>query len=82
MNELRVGTPVVVAGITLIPVERLRVITTARRQGCWFQATKEVFAVVICDANGAHAIDVNGHSLSIDYLHEKVLELQAVLLVD
>lgn len=79
MNELRVGTPTVVAGVTLIPVERLRVVATHQLQGCWFQATKEVFALVIGSVHGACAMDVDGHPLPIDQLHELVPELQAVL---
>lgn len=79
MNELRVGVPVVVAGITLIPVERSRIVASARWQTCWLQATKEAFALVICGAHGLHAVDAVGHPLSIDYLLEMVPELQAVL---
>lgn len=82
MNELRAGTPLVVAGVTLIPVERLRLVANARRQACWFQATKEAFALVICDAHRTYALDAGGHPLSIDHLFELVPKLQAKLPIE
>ena len=82
MNELRAGAPVVVAGVTLIPLERLRVVSTAWRQDCWVHATKEAFALVICDAHGPHAVDADGHPLSIEHLIELVPELQTALPMD
>lgn len=79
MNELRVGTPVVVAGVTLIPVERLWVDATSQRQAFWLQATKEVFALVICDAQGPRAVDTGGQFLFIENLIEVVPGLQNAL---
>lgn len=79
MNELRVGALVVVAGVTLIPVERLRIVITAQRQGCWFQTTKDVFALMVLDTRGVNILSTDGYPLSIDHLLDEVPGLQAVL---
>ena len=79
MNELRAGTPIVVAGVTLIPVERIRIVATEVQQACWLQATKDAFALVICDAHGQHAVDTDGYHLPIDHLLDLVPELQTAL---
>jgi len=82
VNELHVGIPVVVAGVTLIPVERLRIVAEVRGQAGWLQATKKTFALVVCDADGTRAIGPNGQPLCIQHLFDAVPGLHASLPIE
>jgi hypothetical protein len=66
MNELRAGRALEVAGVILIPVERISI--TAQQEGghVWLQANKEVAAVVVCEAQAVRLLDVSGETLSLD----------------
>ncbi len=79
MSELRAGAPITVAGMTLVPIERLRVDAGEQFGGCWCNATKEAVAVVICDPAGPRAVDVQARECPIEeFLHE-IPELAAIV---
>ena len=79
MNGLRTGSRVTVAGIALIPIERVRISSEKQPCGYWFSVTKEAFAVVICDQQGPRAVCIDGHERPIDELTAAIPELETVL---
>jgi uncharacterized spore protein YtfJ len=80
MSELRVGTPITVAGITLIPIERVRINCEKQSYAYWINATKEAVAVVICEPEGPRIMDVEAHERHIDELIMLVPELKSLLI--
>ena len=79
MNALRIGPPITVEGVTLIPIERLRIVATRQRRTYWFNATKELVALVICEPEGPRAVDVESHPLPLYKLIAEIPELQPAL---
>ncbi len=80
MSELRAGVPITVGEITIIPIERVWINSEKQPYAYWFNATKEAFAVVICELEGPRALDVEAHELPIDELKLKVPELESLLM--
>jgi hypothetical protein len=79
MNLLRAGGVVEVAGIRLIPVERISITTQQDGSHVWLQASKEVAAVAICEAQSVRLLSVSGESLSLDEWLPQVEGLEAGL---
>lgn len=79
MSELRAGAPITVAGITLIPIERVLIHSEEPPYACWLSASKEAVAVVICGPKGARAVDVQARERPIDELIAEIPELEPVL---
>ena len=79
MSELRAGAPITVAGITLIPIERVRIHSEKQSYAYWLNATKEAVAVVICEREGLRIIDVEAHERHIDEFITVVPELKSLL---
>ena len=79
MSELRAGTPVAVAGVTLIPIERVGAAVEMRGRGLWFTGVKEPIAVVILRPGSACAVAVDGEARSISELVVDVPGLEALL---
>lgn len=76
MNELRIGTPVHIAGLTLVPVERIQVQT----KGDWgLYASKEPFAVIVNRDNHKQAFDCQGEERPIEELMEQLPQLGELL---
>lgn len=80
MNELRLGKSVNLAGVTLTPIERVRVDGEAGPYATWFHATKDPVALLIQDAHTTQAFDITGRVLSVDALIERVPELAGSVL--
>jgi uncharacterized spore protein YtfJ len=80
MSELRAGAPITVAGITLIPIERMRINSEKQSFAYWLNATKEVVAVVICEREGPRLLNVEAEERCIDELIFEVPELGSMLL--
>jgi uncharacterized spore protein YtfJ len=79
MIELRAGAPMNVAGMTLIPIERIRIDSLCSAHGHWIQAIKEPVAVVLCTKRGARAIAVDGREQSLQTLCDRVPRLAAII---
>lgn len=79
MSELRAGAPITVAGITLIPIERVRINSGKQWYAYWLNATKEAVAVVICEREGPRIIDVEARERPIDEFITEVPELESLL---
>lgn len=79
MNKLRTGTPVTVDGITLIPIERVRIRAEKQPNTYWFSITKEAVALVICDLEGPRAVDIDAHQRSVDQFITDIPGLASML---
>jgi len=79
MSELRAGTPISVAGITLIPIERLWMHAEKQPHAVWLSASKAAVAVVICDPQGPRAVDVHAHEQSVEALVTEIPALATLL---
>jgi hypothetical protein len=79
MSELRAGDPVTVAGVTLIPIERLRISAEKQPYAYWLDATKDVYALVICDHQGPRAVDVEAKERPVDEFITEIPELETLL---
>lgn len=79
MKKLCAGKPVEIAGVTLIPVEWMTISAQQESGHTWLQATKEVVAMLICEADKTHLLDVNGESLPLEYWLPKVEGLESAV---
>jgi hypothetical protein len=79
MSELRAGAPIAVAGITLIPIERVRITCEKQVRAYWLNATKEALAIVVCDPAGPRVVDVEAHELPVEGLLAQVPGLELLL---
>lgn len=68
MNTLRAGTPLHAAGVLLVLVERIWLHPQSRDDALWACGGREPVAVVIRDANGTHAVDIQGDDVALDTL--------------
>ncbi|HSC26889.1 MAG TPA: hypothetical protein VLD67_06420 [Vicinamibacterales bacterium] len=72
MNALRVGTPVLVEDVELIPIEMTRVTSAPVLGGFITLASKEPAAIVIRSRWGDRALDLEGRDTSLDRLLREV----------
>jgi uncharacterized spore protein YtfJ len=73
------GSPIKLAGVTLIPIEQLRIRSDEQPDAYWIHAIKEAIAVIICDENGLRVINIETPELSIEEFIRKVPELETLL---
>ena len=71
--------PLRVGSVTMIAVVRI-----VRRAGCgdrhtWLSIEKAPQALIVCDANGVHALDTSGHEIALEPLRRRVPGLDACL---
>lgn len=79
MNVLRAADPLRVGDVTLVPIERVEVRSEIGDSGCWIGASKEVFAVVVCDAGGVRALAPDSSVIALDAVIEQMPDLGAIL---
>jgi uncharacterized spore protein YtfJ len=79
MSELRVGKPICVNGTNIIPIEQVYLRNYPLRKGYWLYGSKEPVSIVVCDAHGVRALDIQARGLSLTELIRKVPGLEAVL---
>lgn len=72
MSELQADPPITVAGITLIPIAKVRIESERRTHACRFGVVKEAVAVVICEAGSVRVVDVEAQERSLDELIAQV----------
>ena len=77
--SVRVGTPLEVGPVTLVPIERIVTQADRWKERAWFLVRKEPYAIVVRDAAGVRAVGTDAVALSLDRLREEVPELDAVL---
>jgi hypothetical protein len=79
MSELHMGRPICLNGSKIIPIEKVYVRNHSFRKGYWLYGSKEPVSIVVCDARGARALDIQEHGMSLTDLIREVPGLEAVL---
>ncbi len=79
MTELRIGSPVVIAGVTLIPVERLIRHSYSHKRGFGIHIRKDPELIVVCGRAMRAAFDVDGVELRLADLIRDIEGLEAVI---
>ena len=79
MSDLHMGKPISLNGTNIIPIEKVYLGKYALRKGYWLYGSKEPVSIVVCDAHGVKAFDIQAHGLSLTELISKVPGLEAVL---
>ena len=80
MNELRAAAPITVAGMTLVPIERVQINAEKQSYGYWLNATKEAVAVVICEPQGPRLMNVGMQEYSFNDILTHLPELKSYCL--
>ncbi len=78
-KELSIGTPLAVAGVTLIPIERVYAICLQGRGGISFVGTKEPYAVLVVSASARAAYRIDGGTIPLYELAKEVRGLVGLL---
>jgi uncharacterized spore protein YtfJ len=73
------GKPIRVGAVTLLPVERVVVLSGTGAYGAWFTAAKEPYALVVRDADGTRVLDIGDTPVSLEAIRERIPGLDAVL---
>ena len=71
-ETLQAGVPVTVGALVLVPIERVVRHVDSGELGLWFSFEKEPYALVVRDANGTRAINVEDVAVSIEELRAKI----------
>lgn len=79
MTEWRVGIPMAVNGLTLVPIERVVVEGDEKPNSFWFHASKEPVALVVCGLGPPYALNLGPPALSVEDLSRQVRGLESVL---
>jgi len=79
-DTLRAAAPVTLAGVTLLPIERVLRQVGGGGAGAWCLLEKQPHALVVHDAGGLRVLDTGaGTSTSLDRLRREIPQLDAVL---
>ena len=79
MDELRAGNPMVAGEVIIVPIERCFIQSVTGDMGCWLSGLKEPFAIIVCDAIGIRAFDMEAIEISVEFLIQKIPDLGSVL---
>ena len=77
-GTLRAGTPVRVAGISLLPIEHIVIHSNSGATGAWFSIAKQPYALIVRDAGGIRTVDVDA-AVSLQQLRDSIPGLDALL---
>ncbi len=78
-ETLQAGAPITVGALVLVPIELVVRHVDIGEMGLWFSFEKEPYALVVRDANGARAVNVEAVSVSIEELLANIPGLDALL---
>jgi hypothetical protein len=79
MTEWRAGTPVVVSGLAIVPIEATARDSHIARQSFWVYGAKKPVAIVLLRRFERKALDISGAEVDAGQLEEKVPGLREVL---
>lgn len=79
MDELRAGKAMVVGRVTVIPIEHLLLQTETSHTGGRLVGAMAPYAIVVCQASGVRAFDVQAAEVPVNDLVREVPGLEAVL---
>jgi hypothetical protein len=72
---LRVGVPLTLGAVTLLPIERTVLYAGFGRGGPWWLASKHLHALIVRDAEGIRAVDADGQPMPLAVLRQQFSEL-------
>jgi len=78
-ETLQAGAPITVGSLVLVPIERVVRNVDVSEMGLWFSFEKEPYALVVRDANGARAVNVEAVAVSIEELCARIPGFDALL---
>ncbi len=78
-ENVRAATPVRLGDVLLLAIERVVVRSGRAGRGAWVLAAAEPYALVVRDAGGARAIELDGTAIPLERLREQVPELDGLL---
>ncbi len=78
-EEVTIGTPVAVAGVTLIPVTKVSLNYWWGNGSLAFFGVKQPIGVVVVSQSTKRAFRVTGEEVSLDQLIQEVPDIKAVL---
>jgi len=79
MNKCSVGQPVIINGITIIPLEEVYLYCDKREDGIWAYASKQPVGVVVISPQFKLAIDIQGEKLDLNTCIQDFGGLQQVI---
>ena len=79
MVALQATCPLTLGDVTLVPIVRTEILSDMGNAGWWITASKGVFAIVLCDANGVRALAVDSSEIALDSLIQETPNLGAIL---
>ena len=78
-KEIEIGTPIVVAGITLIPVSKVSVNYWHANGAVSSLGVKQPVGVVVASLSGKRAYRITGKEIPLDQFVQEVPEIKEVL---
>ncbi len=78
-ESLRAARPLRFGAATVLPVERTVVRSSRASHGIWASAALEPYALVVSDADGIRAVALDGGSLPLQRLRERLPEVADLL---
>ena len=79
MKEARVGTPIILGQITIIPLEEVSLHHDFSGGGLFVYASKEPIGIVVGSPEGKYAIDIHGQHVALEPYVQKIHKLQQLL---
>jgi hypothetical protein len=76
---VRAGTPLKLGPVALLPVERVVLRADRRDALACYAAVKELYALIVRDAEGVRALDCAAVTVPLEALREKLPDLDSVL---
>ena len=78
-EEIVVGSPVVVAGVTLIPIARVSLNYWHVKETLAFFGTKRPVSIIVASALATRAFRISGEEVSLEQLMQEIPGIKATL---
>ncbi|TGG92851.1 hypothetical protein E4656_12040 [Natronospirillum operosum] len=78
-TQLRMGNRIEVAGLSLIPIEQIRLQGDYNDRALWLHAQADPVALVICGAGQPYALSLGARALSLSELRRQLPELASAI---
>ena len=78
-EEIEIGNPVAVAGVTLIPVAKVLLRHWYGRRGTLFFGVKQPVGVVVVSPSAKVAFRITGEEISLDQLIQEAPDIKDIL---
>lgn len=78
-RAVAIGNPIVIGGLTLIPIAKVSVNCAPSKGGISFFGAKQPLAVVVVSASAKKALRITGEEVSIDQLIQEIPDINETL---